>query len=111
VHDTFALDLVYDCFAGTAAHDKPLNPGELVGPEPIFFFAPIQIKKRNADWTPQGLQARYAEAEAAFYARASNPDDPWMTLVHHTGFNGAKAVVSMLHTTGGNPAEGAVVKL
>ena len=85
VHDMLGPDLVYDCFAGTAAHDRPLDPGTLKGPAPIFFFAPIQIKKRNVDWTPQGLQERYGKAEQDFYQTVSNPAAPWMTLVHHQG--------------------------
>lgn len=111
VHKQFGMDLVYDCFAGTAANAETYDPGEVPGPAPVFFFAPIQIKKRNADWSPKVVTERFSASEQKFYARVSEGDEPWMRLAVHEGMTGAQGVISTLFHTGGNPREGMVVRL
>jgi len=54
VHQHFAGQLVYSCFAGTAQSTDEARLTAIVGPQPVFFFAPIQIRKRNAEWGPEG---------------------------------------------------------
>ncbi|WP_262690314.1 DUF2855 family protein [Kordiimonas aestuarii] len=111
VHKYFGGGLVYDCFAGTAAHAETFDPGEVPGPEPLFFFAPVQIKKRNKDWTPQGVTEKYGAAEQAFYKRVSEGDSPWMELAKYKGMEGAQDVITTLFNTGGDPRHGMVVRL
>ncbi len=44
---------MYDCFAGSAQnHEYRKTDATLAGPQPQPYFAPYQIKKRNADWGP-----------------------------------------------------------
>lgn len=55
IHSHFAKQLRYSCRVGVTHHDD-LVPNELthkstfIGVEPIFFFAPTQLKKRINDW-------------------------------------------------------------
>jgi hypothetical protein len=58
VHEHFGDTLAYSCSVG-GTHWEALGSGKgLAGPRPVLFFAPAQIKKRNADWGPDGLQQR-----------------------------------------------------
>lgn len=111
IHDYFGPSLVFDCFAGTAANTGERQEVNVSGPRPVFFFAPNQIKKRNADWTPQGFNERYGAAEKSFYARVSDAAHPWMTLSRHEGMEALQGLIADLYETGGKPIEGMVVRL
>ena len=111
IHEYFGASLTYDCFAGTAANTGERMSVEVPGPKPSFFFAPNQIKKRNADWTPQGFNERYGAAEKSFYDRVSDKANPWMVLSRHQGMEAVQKLVTELVETGGNPREGMVVRL
>ncbi len=50
VHHHFGDALVYDCFAGSAQNTNFMRDTGPPGPSPKFFFAPVQIMKRNAAW-------------------------------------------------------------
>jgi hypothetical protein len=111
IHNYLGTSLVYDCFVGTAANIGERVKVEVPGPNPSFFFAPNQIKKRNADWTPQVFNQRYGEAEASFYAKVSDAANPWMVLSRHQGIEATQELVKKLVETGGDPREGMVVRL
>jgi hypothetical protein len=58
--------LAYSCAVG-ASHVQDLGgAGNLPGPRPTMFFAPAQVKKRNADWGAQGLNDRLVQAWQQF---------------------------------------------
>ena len=65
VHLHFGDALVYDCYAGSAQNTRFLRDTGLPGPAPTFYFAPVQIRKRNADWgragrsTASAMQKRF----------------------------------------------------
>lgn len=111
IHEYFGEALVYDCFAGSAQNAATFNPGNLPGPKPKSYFAPVQIKKRNADWGPLELTRRLNEARTAFTARISKPGAEWIKLKRSRGLEGAQTVISELCSTGGDPMEGNVVDL
>ena len=68
VHRHFGDPLTYSC-AVCGTHRRDLGSGKgLPGPRPTLFFAPAQIKKRNADWGPAGLQQRIAGCMARVHA-------------------------------------------
>src|SRR3546814_2911563 len=70
--DVCSSDL-YDCFAGSAQnHEYRKTDATLAGPQPQPYFAPCQIKKRNADWGPAEVTRRFNEAQLAFIARVSD---------------------------------------
>ena len=64
VHET--VPLAHSAVVGAAHHDAAPDPGELPGPRPTFFFAPDQMRKRYADWGPDGVEERHAEAWLRF---------------------------------------------
>ncbi len=49
----------------TAASDEDAG-ADLPGAPPSFFFAPDQMRKRRADWGPDGIETRHAEAWGRF---------------------------------------------
>jgi hypothetical protein len=67
-------------------HVSALGGGrDLPGPKPTLFFAPAQIKKRSAEWTPQGLNERLVQSWHGFVRTVSDPHRPWLTVQHHQG--------------------------
>jgi hypothetical protein len=111
IHRHFGAALVYDCFAGSAANTEFLTDKGLPGPKPIFYFAPVQIKKRNADWGPAVVNQRYNEAQARFFAHVARPENPWIRIVEGRGFAEAARVIATLARSGGDPAVGHIIRL
>jgi hypothetical protein len=111
VHQHFGSALRYDCYAGSAqSHDYfGTNLGGLPGPQPRAYFAPVQIKKRNADWGPAELTRRFNEAQLAFIRRVS--DDAWMRVQEHQGFEAAQSLIEALVAGRIDPQDGHVVLL
>jgi len=97
VHHHFGASLVYDCFAGSAQKAAFLEESSLPGPKPTLYFAPVQIRKRNADWGPQEVNRRFNEAQQRFIAEVSRPGNRWMTLLEGSGFEAAQQVIAELH--------------
>ena len=63
------LTPVHSAVVGAAHHDSSPSFGggeELPGGRPTFFFAPDQMRKRYADWGPDGVEQRHAEAWKRF---------------------------------------------
>ncbi len=81
VHSHFADNLKFSLMVG-ASHWE--NGGEMVplpGAQPTFFFAPDQIKKREADWGADALQQRLGGA----WARLIGPAREWITVAASSG--------------------------
>lgn len=115
VHQHFGPALVYDCFAGSAQNTQFLRTIDLPGPEPKFFFAPVQIRKRNADWGYGGFNQRFSTAQQSFIRRLvpppGTPAQPWLRVVEHRGLEAARSVIAELHDGKADPAVGHVVVL
>ncbi|MGH8035706.1 MAG: DUF2855 family protein, partial [Lysobacterales bacterium] len=90
VHQHFGPSLVYDCYAGSAQNTRFLRPLDMPGPEPKFYFAPVQIRKRNADWGHAVVNQRFNEAQLAFIRRVGDAQDPWMQVCEQQGFEAAQ---------------------
>ena len=90
IHHHFGAALVYDCFAGSAQNTNFLRDTGLPGPEPKFYFAPVQIRKRNADWGHAEVNRKFNEAQLAFIRRVSDSRKPWMAVREHAGFEAAQ---------------------
>jgi hypothetical protein len=67
IHEHFGSQLKHSCSIG-ATHWEERGDGDdtLPGPKPEFFFAPGQGQKRAADWGPEEMQRRLAEAWTGF---------------------------------------------
>ena len=111
VHRHFGDQLTYSCSVG-GTHRADLGSGKgLPGPRPTLFFAPAQIKKRNADWGPAGLQQRLAEAWRAFMQPVTDAEKPWLRVVHGRGMAAVESTCAALLAGRVNPAEGHMLSL
>jgi hypothetical protein len=113
IHRHFGESLAYDCVAGSAQNTDPHHlrvPG-LSGPEPKLYFAPVQIAKRNKEWGHEEVNRRFGDAQRAFVRRVADPEQPWMKLVEHRGFDAAAALIADMTAGRVNPLEGHVVAI
>ncbi|MBO9513156.1 MAG: DUF2855 family protein [Variovorax sp.] len=111
VHQHFGDALVYDCYAGSAQKTAFLEEAALPGPKPQLYFAPVQIRKRNADWGPAEVNRRFNAAQGRFITELSAPGNRWMRMVEHQGFEDARALIVRLHGGRVDPKEAHVVRL
>jgi len=109
VHAHFGDALVHDCFAGSAQNTNFLRDTGLPGPVPQFFFAPVQIKKRNADWGPAEVSRRFGEVQQSFIRHVSEAG--WLQVKEHQGFDAAGRVIAELCSGLADPRLGHVVML
>lgn len=58
VHGHLRERVVYSCSVGATHWTDAGTPPDLPGAAPVFFFAPAQIAKRDADWGPGELLRR-----------------------------------------------------
>ena len=111
VHERLADALVYSCAVG-GTHWEALGSGKgLPGPRPVLFFAPAQVKKRNADWGPAGLQTRIAQAWAAFMKPVTDAQQPWLHVVRGRGEAAVSSTYAALLAGTVPPAQGHVLSL
>ncbi|MDO8768381.1 MAG: DUF2855 family protein, partial [Burkholderiaceae bacterium] len=111
VHQHFGEALVYDCYAGSAQNTDFLVEAELPGPKPAFYFAPVQIRKRNADWGPAVVNQRFNEAQLRFIRHISSPEHRWMAVTGHQGLAAAEVLIQQLCGGQMDPRQGHVVVL
>eukprot|EP01034_Spumella_vulgaris_P037180 gene37180-45866_t len=103
--------LAYSCAVG-ASHVQDLGgAGDLPGPRPTMFFAPAQVKKRNADWGAQGLNERLVQAWQEFSAAVQAPPQPWLVVQHHQGRAATQAVYLQVLGGQGSPRLGHMASL
>lgn len=109
VHEGLGQQLVHSAVVGAAhAASQPTLEGsaQLPGPRPAFFFAPDQMRKRNADWGPSGVEDGHARAWAGFRPIVGN----WVDVVVGTGAADLQAVWLEVLAGGTPPRVGHVVQ-
>jgi hypothetical protein len=111
VHQHFAERLIYSCFAGSAQSTHEARLTAIEGPQPVFFFAPIQIRKRNADWGPEGVSQHIGEGLLQFFQKVTATEKPLLKVVENRGFEAAQAVIARLFHGQVAPIEGHVIRL
>lgn len=113
IHEHFKDSLAYDCYAGSAQNHEHLSAAEtpVHGPAPQPYFAPYQIKKRNADWGAAEVTRRFNAAQLAFIERVQNPAAPWLNVIEHAGLEQAKTLVEDLVGGRIDPKDGHAVVL
>lgn len=111
IHRRMGDALVHNCYAGSAHSQEHINESEwtLPGPRPQRYFAPDQIRKRNADWGPAEVTRRFNEAQLAFIDRVGQPDSPWIRVEAHQGLASAQPLIRSLVEGRVDPAEGHVI--
>lgn len=86
VHNHYGEDLVHSMAVGLT-HWEGLGGGELPGPQPVFFFAPDRVSKRNKDWGRAELERRVAAAWHPFCEFMAAR----LEIVHDHGFEGLQS--------------------
>jgi Protein of unknown function (DUF2855) len=89
------------------AHDDGQRQANLVGPKPVFFFAPDRIKKRGADWGTAQLDRNVAQAWTPFAEWASN----WLRVERISSEDDIQRVYLELLDGKVDPAAGTIVDL
>lgn len=111
IHMHYGTNLLYDCYAGSAQNTEFFKETELPGPKPVFYFAPIQIRKRNKDWGGAELTRRFAIAQNAFIARISDENDPWMRIREIHGYENTGTLVKAMFEGRIDPSIGNIIVL
>ncbi|MEM8697785.1 MAG: DUF2855 family protein [Pseudomonadota bacterium] len=107
VHTTLDESLAYSCAVGLSHWDKFEQGAEMPGPQPQFFFAPAQVKKRREEWGPGIVEGRIMEA----WRRLARDHTGWLMLRHHRGLATAAEIYRDLAQGQIAPSDGHIVSL
>ncbi|MCA9519774.1 MAG: DUF2855 family protein [Myxococcales bacterium] len=107
VYAHLGASLRFCSLIGVTHWDKRQPPPELEGPPPTFFFAPMQIQKRLADWGPEGFHQRFIAAWRSFLQSVSG----WLTIRHGYGRETIERVYRETLAGRTSPAQGHVLSL
>ena len=110
IHTRFG-QLKYSCSIGGTHVQQLGGAKDLPGPRATLFFAPAQIKKRNADWGAAELGKRLVQAWQAFSARATRADEPWLVVQQHSGPQAVQAAYAQVLAGRGDPRTGHMLSL
>ena len=107
VHETLGESLVFSQRIGGTHWDAGGDDAELPGPQREFFFAPGQIKKRLADWGPQGFQERIGASLQAFIASSEG----WLRVERGYGRDAVERVYQATLAGSADPSKGNMLSL
>lgn len=110
IHSRFH-NLKYSSSIGGTHVDRLGGGKDLAGPRPVLFFAPAQVKKRNADWGAAVLGERLVRAWQGFLARVNNERAPWLTTDHHIGAAAVQSAYAHVLAGQGDPGHGQILSL
>ena len=112
IHARFGDDLKYDCLVGSTQSDSfTRDDPDLVGPRPVFFFAPTCLDQHRERGTLHAFYDRFLADQAVFFERVVDPASPWIRIVEHQGLLAAAHVVRDLADGVSDPAVGAIVRI
>jgi hypothetical protein len=110
IHTRFA-ELKYSCSIGGTHVDQLGGAKDLPGPRPTLFFAPAQVKKRQADWGGEALGGKLVQAWRAFSSRVAQALQPWLTVQHHNGAEAVERAYAQVLAGRGDPRIGHILSL
>ncbi len=110
IHTRF-IDLKYSCSIGGTHVEQLGGAKNLPGPRAFLFFAPAQVKKRQADWGHGELGKRLLVAWRAFSAQVANPAAPWLQVQHHRWPKAVQAAYAQVLAGRGDPRVGHILSL
>ena len=106
IHSILGDALTGSTVVGLTHWDAPRGASPpMVGPTPVFFFAPDRIRQRMKDWGPDELGTRFRTALHDFIA-----GNPWLTLKHHVGPEALQAIYGEVVEGRAHPDEGHIVR-
>ncbi len=110
VHRHFGERLVHDAALGASHALEPPKPAAgLPGPAPQFFFAPVWVARRQAEWGAPEFNRRVGEAVAAFFEHVVQ--HKLIEIREQQGFNAARDVISEMLDGRTDPAIGHLIRL
>ena len=110
VHEHFGDALVHDAALGAShAHEPPQPDPNLPGPEPQFFFAPVWVARRQAEWGSEEFNRRVGEAVATFFERVMK--HKLIDIQERCGFEAAREVLVEMLDGRTDPAVGNLIRL
>jgi len=110
IHTRFA-NLKYSCSIGGTHVEQLGGARDLPGPRVALFFAPAQIKKRNADWGSAELGKRLVMAWRAFSGKVTDGIAPWLHVEEHHGPDAVQAAYAQVLGGRGDPQVGHILSL
>ena len=110
IHTRFT-QLAYSCSIGGTHVEQLGSAKNLPGPKATLFFAPAQIKKRQADWGPQVFGKQLVQAWQQFLARVSDPAAPWLVPEHHAGQPAVAETYQRVLGGHANPRQGHILSV
>ena len=110
IHTRFT-QLAYSCSIGGTHVEQLGSAKNLPGPKATLFFAPAQIKKRQADWGPQVFGKQLVQAWQQFLARVSDPAAPWLVPEHHAGQPAVAETYQLVLGGHANPRQGHILSV
>jgi hypothetical protein len=81
VHGHFGDQLKHDAMVGITHYEDLGGGSELEGPDPVFFFAPTRLQKRNEDWGAAGVNQRLADSWGPYVEWLRG----WLRVEHGSG--------------------------
>jgi len=110
VHTRF-VNLKYSCSIGGTHVEQLGGAKDLPGPRATLFFAPAQVKKRQADWGPAELAKQLQQAWRTFSAKVVAAQAPWLVVHHHQGAQAVQAAYAQVLHGRGDPRAGHILSL
>lgn len=110
IHTRFP-NLKYSCSIGAAHVGQLGGARDLPGPRATLFFAPAQVKKRQADWGAAELAQRMVGGWQAFIARATAQPQPWLAVQRHAGTAEVEQAYAGVLAGRGDPRVGHILSL
>ena len=105
VHGHLGDVLKHDAMVGITHHEELGGGSDLAGPEPVFFFAPTRLQKRNEDWGAEGLNRRLADSWRSYVDWARD----WLRVEHGSGPDDIERVYREVLDGKSDPAVGHVL--
>jgi hypothetical protein len=107
LHRHFGDRMKYSGRIGLTHRDPSSDEPALPGAEPVWFFAPDQIRKRAKEWGPGGIDSRFSAAWSGFAPML----DRWLKVVEGRGPTAVEQVYQATLAGRVSPDQGHILSL
>lgn len=107
LHEHFGDNMKHDCLVGATHWRESGQVSGLPGATPQFFFAPAQIKKRSAEWGPDGLTRKIGAAWTPFVEKTND----WLTPIRGYGRDSVVTAYGQVVRGETAPSDGHILSL
>jgi hypothetical protein len=95
IHTRFTR-LAYSCAIGGTHVEQLAGARDLPGPRATLFFAPVQVKKRSADWGAAEFNQRLVAAWHGYRAQVAAATPPWLVVEERPGASAVPAAYAQV---------------